>query len=228
MATTNEDEVRRGRFIAVGWALLAFFGAIGIGLTGLAFFGPEAMGEGQLIADQEQLMPMMARHFIPEWVAVVMICGAIAAMMSTADSQLLSAASAISEDIYRTLINTEASQEKLLAMGRWATLAIGVVAFILAWQADDFVYNMVLYAWAGLGAAFGPPLLLSLYWKSTSKAGVLAGFITGTVVVVVWYNVPLLKGLIYEMIPGFFLSLAATIIFSLLRPGGDARKSMEG
>ena len=110
MATSNQREIDKGRFIAVGWALIAFFGAIAIGLTGLAFFGPEAMGEGQLIADQEQLMPLMARHFMPEWVAVLMICGAIAAMMSTADSQLLSGASAVSEDIYRTLINPEASQ----------------------------------------------------------------------------------------------------------------------
>jgi sodium/proline symporter len=228
MATSNQREIDKGRFIAVGWALIAFFGAIAIGLTGLAFFGPEAMGEGQLIADQEQLMPMMARHFMPEWVAVLMICGAIAAMMSTADSQLLSGASAVSEDIYRALINPEASQEKLLALGRWATLGIGVVAFVLAWVADDFVYNMVLYAWAGLGAAFGPPLLLSLYWRRTSKAGVLAGFITGTVTVVVWYNVPILKGSIYEMIPGFLISLVACVAFSLLRPSNGEEPAQKG
>lgn len=228
MATTNQDEVRKGRYIAVGWALLAFFGAIGIGLTGLAFFGPEAMGAGRLIADQEQLMPMMARHFMPEWLAVLMICGAIAAMMSTADSQLLAGASAVSEDIYRSLINPQASQKTLLALGRWATLGIGVIGFILAWKADDFVYNMVLYAWAGLGAAFGPPLLLSLYWKRTSQAGVLAGFLTGTIVVIVWYNVPVLKSQIYEMIPGFVLSLIATVLFSLWCPGKKHPQSTEG
>jgi len=127
-------------------------------------------------------------------------------------------ASAISEDIYRRLINPQASQSQLLGIGRWATLAIGLLGFFLAWQADDFVYNMVLYAWAGLGAAFGPPLLLALHWRRTSRAGVLAGFISGTVVVVAWYNIDQLHSSLYEMIPGFLISLAATLILSLLKP----------
>jgi sodium/proline symporter len=159
---------------------------------------------------------------------VLMICGAIAAMMSTADSQLLASASAVSEDIYRRMINPDASQEKLLALGRWATLGIGLIGFLLAWVADDFVYNMVLYAWAGLGASFGPPLLLSLYWRKTSHAGVLAGFVTGTVVVVVWYNISFLKGMIYEMIPGFLLSLLVTVVFSSVLPDRRNPESTEG
>jgi sodium/proline symporter len=218
MAIKTPRDVRTGRIIAIVWALLAFFGAIGIGLVGLAWFGPEAMGPGQIIADQEQLMPHMARSFMPEWLAVLMICGAIAAMMSTADSQLLASASAISEDIYRRLINPEAGQRRLVALGRWAALGVGAIGFILAWQADDFVYNMVLYAWAGLGAAFGPPLLLALHWRKTSSAGVLGGFLSGTLTVICWYNIPLLKGWLYEMIPGFFISLAITVILSLLKP----------
>ena len=218
MAITSADDVSKARNIAIGWALIAFFGAIAIGVTGLAWFGPLAMGEGQLIPDQEHLMPLMAKTFLPEWLAVIMICGAIAAMMSTADSQLLASASAISEDIYRKLIRPDASEKNLVAIGRLATLAVGAVGFVLAWQANDFVYNMVLYAWAGLGAAFGPPLLLSLHCRRTSRAGVLAGFITGTTVVVVWYNISFLKAQIYEMIPGFLVSLVATVLFSLLKP----------
>ena len=124
----------------------------------------------------------------------------------------------MSEDIYRRLINPDASQASLVALGRWSTLLVGAVAFGLAWGAHDFVYDMVLYAWAGLGAAFGPPLLLSLRWQGTSRAGVLAGLITGTVTVIAWYNIPVLKGQLYEMIPGFVLSLLATIVFSLLFP----------
>ena len=218
MAISSPAEVKKGRIIAIGWALIAFFGAILIGLTGLAHFGPDAMGPGQVVADQEQLMPLMAQTFMPEWLAVLMIVGAIAAMMSTADSQLLASASAISEDIYRRLINPYSTQAKLVALGRWATLGVGAVGFILAWQADKFVYDMVLYAWAGLGSAFGPPLLLALHWRGTSRAGVLAGFITGTVTVVAWYNIDFLNGLLYEMIPGFLVSLAATILFSLWIP----------
>ncbi len=222
MATSSEGEIRKGRVIAVCWALLAFTGAVMVGLTGLAHFGPEALGEGRLIADQEQLMPMTAREFMPEWLAVIMICGAIAAMMSTADSQLLASASAVSEDIYRRLLRPDADQKRLLLISRLATLAVGVVAFVLAWRADALVYSLVLYAWAGLGAAFGPPLLLSLWWSRTSRAGVLAGLVTGTVAVLVWYNVPVLKAQLYEMIPGFVLSLTATIAFSLWRPDRPA------
>ena len=222
MALRSPDDVKVARMVAIGWALIAFFGAIFIGLTGLAWFGPEAMGPGQVIADQEQLMPLMARTFMPEWLAVLMICGAIAAMMSTADSQLLASASAISEDIYRRLINPNAAQDKLVAIGRWATLGVGVIGFLLAWRADDFVYNMVLYAWAGLGSAFGPPLLLSLHWRRTSRAGVLAGFISGTLMVILWYNIPFLNGLLYEMIPGYLVSLAATFVFSLVFPNRES------
>lgn len=165
-------------------------------------------------------MPLMARTFMPEWLAVLMICGAIAAMMSTADSQLLSSASAISEDIYRKLINPHADQRRLLALGRWATLGVGLVGFVLAWRASDFVYDMVLYAWAGLGASFGPPLLLSLHWRRTSRAGVLAGLVTGTVTVVAWYNIAPLRETLYEMIPGFVLSFIVTILFSIRWPDG--------
>ncbi|MCB1184156.1 sodium/proline symporter [bacterium] len=218
MAITSGAEVAKGRVIAIAWALIAFGGAILIGITGVAFFGPDIVGEGGLIADSEQLMPMMARHFMPSGLAVLMITGAIAAMMSTADSQLLASASAISEDIYRRLIRPDASQARLVAIGRWATLGVGLVGFLLAWRAQDLVFNMVLYAWAGLGAAFGPPLLLSLYWRRTSRAGVLAGFVSGTVVVVAWYNVAPLKAALYEMIPGFAAALVATVAFSLLKP----------
>ncbi len=218
MAISSAGEVRKGRVIAIVWAVLAFTGAVTVGLTGLAHFGPDALGPAGPLQDQEQLMPMVARSFMPEWLAVIMICGAIAAMMSTADSQLLASASAVSEDVYRRLLRPDADQKRLLLVSRGAALLVGLVAFLLAWRADTLVYSLVLYAWAGLGAAFGPPLLLSLWWRRTSRAGVLAGLVTGTVVVLVWYNVPALKAQLYELIPGFLASLAATAAFSLALP----------
>jgi len=222
MAISSADEVRKGRIIAITWAVIAFVGAVGVGLAGLAHYGPEALQAGGAVGDQERLMPMLAAAFMPEWLSVIMICGAIAAMMSTADSQLLASASAVSEDIYRRLIRPDADQATLLRLSRLATLAVGLVAFLLAWRADALVYSLVLYAWAGLGAAFGPPLVLSLWWRRTSRAGVLAGLITGTVTVLVWYNVPVLKSQLYEMIPGFVLSLAATVAGSLAAPDAPA------
>ncbi len=221
MAISSPADVRRGRIIAITWAAIAFLGAVLIGLAGLAWYGSDIVGAGGPIADKEQLMPLLARDFMPVWLAVIMICGAIAAMMSTADSQLLMSSSAVSEDIYRRLLRPRASERRLLAIGRGATLMVGIVAFLLAWQMKAFVYSLVLYAWAGLGAAFGPPLVMSLWWRRTSRAGVLAGFVTGTIVVVVWYFVPSLGSRVYEMIPGFFTSLAATWLGSLLWPARE-------
>jgi SSS family solute:Na+ symporter len=101
-------------------------------------------------------------------------------------------------------------------ISRVATLVIGVIAFMLALSAQALVYWLVLYAWAGLGSSFGPALLTTLWWKRVTKQGVLAGMIVGTITVLIWYNVPLLKDSLYELIPGFFLSLFSIIVVSLL------------
>ena len=101
-------------------------------------------------------------------------------------------------------------------ISRVGTVCIGVVAFVLAITAKQLVYWLVLYAWAGLGASFGPALLLTLWWKKTTKWGVLSGMIVGTVTVLVWYNLPVLKNFLYELIPGFFLALLTIVVVSLL------------
>ncbi|KPL02183.1 MAG: hypothetical protein AMJ90_06515 [candidate division Zixibacteria bacterium SM23_73_2] len=209
MAIKNPREIRVGRFIAVSWAILAFWGAVFVGIVGLGLFG-------NIFSDQEMIMPYMAKSLLPAALAGVLICGAIAAMMSTADSQLLVATSAISEDIYHQMLKKEASQRRLLFLSRTATLIIGIISFVLALTAESLVYWLVLYAWAGLGASFGPALLLTLWWKKVTKQGILAGMIGGTVTVLVWYNVSVLKNLLYELIPGFTVSLILIITVSLL------------
>jgi SSS family solute:Na+ symporter len=107
-------------------------------------------------------------------------------------------------------------ERRLVLISRVATLIIGIIAFMLALSAQSLVYWLVLYAWAGLGASFGPALLTTLWWKKVTKWGVLSGMIVGTITVLIWYNVPLLKNSLYELIPGFFLSLASIIAVSLL------------
>jgi len=209
MAIRNPKEIRVGRFIACSWAILAFWGAVFVGIIGLGLFG-------NIFPDQEMIMPYMTKSLLPAALAGVLICGAIAAMMSTADSQLLVATSAISEDIYHQMMKKDAPQRRLLFLSRIATLIIGMVAFVLALTAESLVYWLVLYAWAGLGASFGPALFLTLWWKKVTKQGILAGMIGGTVTVLIWYNVSVLKNLLYELIPGFFVSLILIIIVSLL------------
>ncbi|NIM99699.1 MAG: sodium/solute symporter [candidate division Zixibacteria bacterium] len=209
MAIKDPRKLREGTLIAICWALLAFWGAVFVGIMGLGLFG-------NVFADQEQIMPYMTKALVPAGLAGVLISGAIAAMMSTADSQLLVSTSAISRDIYHQMMKRDAPDKKLVLISRVATLIIGIIAFLLALSAESLVYWLVLYAWAGLGASFGPALLTTLWWKKVTKEGVLAGMIVGTVTVLIWYNVPVLKDALYELIPSFFLSLFSVIIVSLL------------
>lgn len=216
MAIKDSRLLKQGTLIAGTWAILAFSGAVMIGLAAIAKFGTTDVVATLGLADQEQIMPYLVKAFFPAWLAGILISGAIAAMMSTADSQLVICTSAISEDIYRQLMNKTAPQGRLLAISRITTLVIGIVALILAYSAEQLVYWMVLFAWAGLGSAFGPPLLLSLWWKRTTKVGAAAGMLVGTVVVILWYFIPVLKNSLYEIIPGFVSSFLAVVVVSLL------------
>jgi sodium/proline symporter len=220
MAIREPKDLRKGTLIAMSWVVLAFWGAVLVGIAGLAMFG-------QGLEDQEQVMPLLATAVLPMWIAGIIISAAIAAMMSTADSQLLVATSALSEDIYHQLLNKQAPQRTLLAISRIGTVVIGIIAFVLAMRAQELVYWFVLYAWAGLGAAFGPAVVLSLWWKRTTKWGVLSGMIVGSATTVIWHNVPVLKEFVYELVPAFIFALIAAVIVSLLtKPPG--RVVLEG
>ncbi len=210
MAIRSAEEIRKSTIIAITWAIPAFFGAIMIGLVGLAIYGHGG------IADPEKVMPHLALKLMPPWLAGILISGAIAAMMSTADSQLLVATSAVSEDFYHRILKKEVSEEKLLFISRATTLGVGFIAFLLAIFSKTLIFKMVGYAWSGLGASFGPPLLLSLWWKGLNGKGIIAGLLTGTIITIVWSNVPALDGFITVRFAAFFLSLFMTIIVSKL------------
>jgi sodium/proline symporter len=210
MAIRDPNDIRKGTMIAMSWVVIAFWGAVLVGIAGLAHFGVDGL------SDPEHVMPQMATLFLPAGIAGIVISAAIAAMMSTADSQLLVATSALSEDIYHQLINKDAPQKRLLAISRIGTVLIGVIAFVLAMGVKERVFWFVLYAWSGLGAAFGPGIVLSLWWKRTTKWGVFWGMVVGSVTTVIWHNVPVLKGLVYELVPAFIFALVAVVVGSLL------------
>ncbi|MBW6479999.1 MAG: hypothetical protein K0B37_11265, partial [Bacteroidales bacterium] len=147
----------------------------------------------------------------------VVIASIFAAIMSTADSQLLVAASALVRDIYEKMIHRkkEISQQKLVLISRWFVVLLVIAALLLGFVAEQLVFWLVLFAWAGLGAAFGPTSILALYWRGVTRAGVISGIITGALTVIIWNRVDYLKDMMYELVPAFALSFLVTWLVSL-------------
>lgn len=208
MAIKNPREVRKGTLIATGWVLISYWGAAFIGIVGAAVFGAE-------LADKETIMPLMATKLLPGWLAGVFISGAIAAMMSTADSQLVVATSALSEDIYARLIHPDAEPKKLVALSRIAAILVTVVALLFAFFNKDFIFDIVAYSWSGLGSSFGPPLVLALLWKRTTRSGVLCGMLGGMFGTILWKNVAALQSALDMKVASFLIALLLTILVSL-------------
>jgi sodium/proline symporter len=213
MAIKNSDGIRKSRIIAYTWAIPAFFGAFSLGIIGLKLYG------SGFFSDPEQLMPYMATALMPGWIAGILISGAIAAMMSSADSQLIVTTATLTEDFYHKIgKHNELTPEKLLLFSRFAALMAGLLAFLLAWHSSELVFSMVSYAWSGLGASFGPVLILMIYWKRISAAGALAGMLTGALTTIIWKSIPLLQNAVTERFSSFVAAFAMAMIISLLMP----------
>ena len=217
MAIDKSESIAVSRKIAYAWAIPAFIGAMFIGLIGsgliekglLSFEGNTINSIGDL-SDPEKLMPIMAKSLLPAWLAGIFISGAIAAMMSTADSQLLVSTTVLTEDITRKYFQKESSDSQMLFIGRIITIIIGMIAFYMAWQSTELVFEMVSYAWGGLGSAFGPALVLSLWWKEIKKEGVLAGLFCGTLFTIY----PFFSDIVTPRLSAFVISALAVVIVS--------------
>jgi sodium/proline symporter len=197
--------------VAIVFMLIALIGIPIISL-GAVFMLPG-------IENQDLVAPMMILETLPPWLAGFLLAGGVAAIMSTADSQLLVAGSAFGEDVYNGIINQDASDEKILLANRLAVLGVGVLAAGWAWVTPGSVHTTILFAWAGLGAGLGPALALSVYWKRTTGPGVIAGMITGLVTTIVWNQLSGGPGMIfdvYELLPSFTLAVAAIVVVSYL------------
>ena len=214
MAIDDAKQLRWSAVVGTIWNVLMGWGALFIGLAGRVYF-PEV--EMLPASDTENLYPVLAEQQLHPAIFGVVVASIFAAIMSTADSQLLVAASAVVRDVYDRIINKgkELPQQKLVRYSRIVVVLLVGVALFFSLLAQELVFWLVLFAWAGLGAAIGPTSILALYWRGTTKAGVFAGLATGTVVTIVWYYVPVLKNNLYELIPAFLLSLLATWLVSL-------------
>lgn len=213
MAIDDAKQLRWSAVVGTVWNVIMGWGAIFIGLAGRVYFTEAEMLPA---SDTENLYPVLAQQHLSPVIFGIVVASIFAAIMSTADSQLLVAASAVVRDIYDRIIQKgkEIPQKTLVLYSRIIVVVLVAVALIFSLIAQELVFWLVLFAWAGLGAAIGPTSILALYWKGTTKPGVFAGLITGTLVTIVWYYVPVLKDNLYELIPAFILSLLATWLVS--------------
>lgn len=213
MAIDDAAQLRFAAVVGTFWNIVMAFGAVLIGLVGRAYF-PEV--DMLPAGDEENLYPFLAQqHLSPVFFGIV-IASIFAAIMSTADSQLLVAASSVVRDVYDKLIKKEEEipQKKLVLYSRAVVVLLVAVALIFGWLAEELVYWLVLFAWAGLGASLGPTSILALYWKGTTKTGVICGIVTGTLVTIIWQLTPVLDERLYELIPAFIASGLVTVIVS--------------
>lgn len=227
MSVDDPRALRKSCLIGTVWNTLMAWGAVFIGLIGRAFYlKPEAL-PGK---DPENLFPFLASAHLHPFLLGIITASIMAAIMSTADSQLLVASSGIARDIYQKIIiqKKQVAQRNLVFISRVVVLGVVIASLVFGFLGKKYVFWLVLFAWGGLGASFGPTLLLSLFWKRTTKEGVLAGFLSGTIVTIVWNQVSLLKNMIYELVPAFFISLLLTILVSLLtHPPFEAEKELK-
>jgi len=228
MGIDDAKQLRYAAVIGTIWNVLMAGGAIFIGLVGRYYF-PEV--DMLPASDTENLYPALAREHLHPVLFGVVVASIFAAIMSTADSQLLVAASSVVRDVYDKLMRKgeEISQKKLVLYSRLVVIVLVIIALLFGLLAEDIVFWLVLFAWAGLGAAIGPTSILALFWKGTTKAGVIAGLLTGTIITIVWYFVPVLKNNLYELIPAFGLGLLVTWgVSKLTAPPDDVETLFDG
>ena len=204
----SKDHVPAARRIAVAWSGLSMAGSVLIGLFAIAYLKTG-------LGDNETVFMVMVNSLFNPVVAGVLLAAILAAVMSTADSQLLVSSSALAEDFYKALFHKNASPQQLVMIGRIAVIVIAAIATLLALDENSGVLSLVSYAWAGFGAAFGPALVLSLYWKRMNRWGALAGIVTGAVVVVLWKQLEGGVFDLYEIIPGIIAATIAVVAATL-------------
>jgi sodium/proline symporter len=228
MAIRKTDELVRARRIATVWVVISLTAAVLIGLMGRAMFPVhETLNTA---SGAENVFIVLSRHLLPPLLAGLVMAGILAATISSSDSYLLIAASAVSLNIFKGILKKDASDKQVMTMSRIILLLIAVAGVIIAMDENSVIFTIVSFAWAGFGAVFGPIMLFSLFWKRTTQAGAVAGMVTGGVVVFLWKLV--LKPLggvfgIYELFPAFVLSCLAILVVSLLTPAPSAQIQQE-
>ncbi|MEE1130607.1 MAG: sodium/proline symporter PutP [Caryophanon sp.] len=212
MAISSVKETKSARRIGIGWMIFSLLGAIVTALVGVAYF----QQQGIALDDSETVFIVLGQIIFHPFIAGIVLAAILAAVMSTISSQLIVTSSALIEDIYKELVKKDATDAHYVFSGRMAVLVVAIVAAVVAWNPNSSILDLVGFAWAGFGAAFGPVILLSLYWRKLTNYGALAGMVTGAVVAFVWGTIDSLSSMLYEIVPGFVLGLIVAVVVSLI------------
>jgi sodium/proline symporter len=216
MAVRSAEEIKPARRIAMAWVLISLACALLVGLLGRIYL-PETLAA----ADSEKIFMLLVDRLTHPVLGGILLAAVLAAIMSTADSQLLVTSSALTEDLYRVIVRPSASEKELVWVSRGTVIGVAAIACGIALNPENSVLDLVAYAWAGFGATFGPLVILSLYWKRMTRNGAIAGIIGGGITVLIWKQ---LEGGIfdlYEIVPGFLISILLIVATSLLGPKPD-------
>ncbi|WPR64011.1 sodium/proline symporter PutP [Glutamicibacter protophormiae] len=210
MALRTPAEAKSARRIGIGWMFLTTLGAVCTALIGIAYFADSPLDK----SSSETVFLLLSQVFFHPLIAGLVLAAVLAAIMSTMSSQLIVCSSALVEDLYN-IAGRKASPKALVNLGRAGVLVIAVIAVLLALDPNSSILKLVSFAWAGFGGAFGPIVLLSLYWRKLTAIGAFAGMVSGAVVVFVWGNIPDLSNAMYEIVPGFAINLLVAWLVSL-------------
>lgn len=214
MAIKNTRQAKQARNIGIAWTLIAYIGALMIGWIGIAIFGPEGL------EDREYVMPAVILEIFPPAIAAVLITGAIAAMISTADSLLILSATELSENLIKPLLkNKNQSDKSSLLRSRIVTALLAVIALVIAYfSSSDFIFTLVGYVWAGIGGTFSVVILLSLSWKKYHGRAVLATIVVGVLFAILWINFGGINEKKTAIIMTFFVALFTAVIATVVIP----------
>jgi sodium/proline symporter len=209
MSIKDPRQLKYTAILGTIWNILMAVGALMVGFIGRVYFPDVLLIPG---ADPENVYISLARELLPPAFVGILLASVFAAIMSTADSQLLVASSSLVRDIYEKIVMKykQLSQKQLALYSRIVVALLVYLSITMAFLVKDLVFWFVLFAWAGLGAAFGPTSILALFWEKTSRKGVIAGMISGTLIVILWKSSPILSEWVYELIPGFLVSWLVT------------------
>lgn len=220
MAINKPSDVNKSTIVAMIWVIITLTAAVMGGLFGTAYFANDPLAAGT----HETVLIVMANKMFSPALTGVFLSAVLAAVMSTAASQLLVTSSALASDIYKTVFRQHAGEGEILLVNKLSVLAVSAIAIYLSFDPNSSIFGIVSNAWAGLGASFGPVVVLSLYWKHITKNGAIAGVITGAVGTIVFHSLKQLGGIfaVYELLPAFILSLIMIVVVSKLGKPNDA------